>query len=177
MENTEKGGRSFTAWEYQEIAAEGRYLSMLLDGYESFGWKPDENQGLLRESGRSMIRLKRDRKILNRAELTRLQRHYEDCIRQIREMEKRKTSAATAVCLAAGITGTAFMAGSVFAVTAQPPVIWLCALLAIPGFAGWIIPVFLYRAVVKKKTMELMPLIEDKYDEMYEICEKGTQLL
>lgn len=177
MENTEKGGRSFIAWEYQEITADSRNFSMLLDGYECFGWKTDENQGRIRESGQPVIRLKRDRKTVNRAELTRLQRHYEDCIRQIREMERKKTSAATAVCLAAGITGTAFMTGSVFAVTAQPPVIWLCVLLAIPGFAGWIIPGFLYRAVVKKKTMELTPLIEDKYDEMYEICEKGTQLL
>ena len=69
------------------------------------------------------------------------------------------------------------MAGSVFAVTAEPPVIWLMILLALPGFAGWILPCFLYRKLVQKKSAEVNPLIEQKYDEIYTICEKGNNLI
>ena len=177
MDGMEKNGGNFTAWEYKEITAGSRNYSMLLDGYQSFGWREDENLRSGRDGGQQVIRLKRDRKILNRVELTRLQRHFEDCIRQIGEMEKAKTSLATAISIAVGVLGTAFMAGSVFAVTHVPPVIWLCVILAVPGFAGWILPWFLYRSVVNKKTLKMTPLIEDKYDEMYEICEKGSQLL
>lgn len=177
MDSMEKQSGSFTAWEYQEVTAEGGNLSMLLDGYTGFGWKQDENQDRIRDRGQSAIRLKRDRNIRNKAELTRLQRHFEDCIRQIAELEKAKTSLATAVSIAVGAIGTVFMAGSVFAVTHEPPVIWLCVILAIPGFAGWILPRFLYRYVVRKKTQIMGPLIEDKLDEMYVICEKGSRLL
>ena len=76
-----------------------------------------------------------------------------------------------------GILGTAFMAGATFAVTAQPPHILLCIILAIPGFLGWILPSFLYKAGVRKQTEKMTPLIEEKYDEIYEICEKGNKLL
>ena len=49
--------------------------------------------------------------------------------------------------------------------------------LAIPAFLGWIAPYFLYRKMAEKQTEKLVPLIEAKYDEIYEICEKGNKLL
>lgn len=67
--------------------------------------------------------------------------------------------------------------GSVFAVTAEPSIIWLCVLLAIPAFIGWILPYFAYKKVKEEKTKKVTPYIEEKYDEIYEICEKGHSLL
>ncbi len=169
--------RNFIGYEYKEIAGDGKNVSLLLDGYESFGWTAEEKSRQGYGGQDSTIRLKRDRKIPNKAELTRLERHFEDCIRQIGELERRKTSSATAAALIVGGIGTAFMAGSVFAVTAEPPLIWLCILLALPAFAGWILPFFLYQKIAAGKTAALAPLIDGKYEEIYEICEKGSQLL
>ena len=53
----------------------------------------------------------------------------------------------------------------------------LCILLAIPGFVGWIVPWFLYRAMVRRRTKVVDGLMERKYDEIDEICQKGHQLL
>lgn len=175
--------RNYVGYEYKEIVAESSMVSLLLDGYENFGW--EINDSLQRESverklggnGRTVIRLKRDRKILNKAELTRLQRNFEACVSEIQTLEGRKTSAATAYSILLGVIGTAFMAGSTFAVTAQPPHYVLCILLAIPGFLGWIFPYFLYKKIAGKQTEKITPLIEAKYDEIYEICEKGNKLL
>ena len=36
---------------------------------------------------------------------------------------------------------------------------------------------FLYRGVTRKKEAEINPLIEQKFDEIYRICEKGSGLL
>lgn len=69
------------------------------------------------------------------------------------------------------------MAGSVFAITAEPPHVLLCIVFAIPAFMGWILPIFLYKKAVRKQTEKLAPLIEEKYDEIYELCEKGNRLL
>ena len=121
--------------------------------------------------------MKRDRRILNKMELTRLQRNFEACVAEIGNLEKEKTSRPSVTALTVGILGTAFMAGSTFAVTAQPHRILLCIILAIPGFLGWILPYFLYKAGVRKQTEKMTPLIEEKYDEIYEICEKGNKLL
>ena len=41
----------------------------------------------------------------------------------------------------------------------------------------WILPYFVYKKIVQKQTEKVMPLIESKLDEIYEICEKGNKLL
>lgn len=179
----EKQQKNFIGYEYKEIAADSNRVSFLLDGYENFGWEIDGNVqeekswGSAAGTGKMAIHLKRNRKIVNKVELTRLQRNFEACVNEIDMLEKAKTSAAVIYAIVLGIFGTAFMAGSTFAVTAQPPHYILCILLAVPGFLGWIFPYFLYRRIVKKKTEKLTPLIEAKYDEIYEICEKGNKLL
>lgn len=179
----EKEKRNYVGYEYKEISADNNMIPLFQDGYENFGWEVNESLpensigGRPGGSQRTVIRLKRDRKILNKAELTRLQRNFEACISEIQTLEQRKTSAATAYALILGVIGTAFMAGSVFAVTAQPPHIILCIVLAVPAFAGWIFPYFLYKKIQRKQTEKITPLIEAKYDEIYEICEKGNKLL
>ena len=177
MDRADRNNRSYIGYDYKEFMTDSSRASMYLDGYQSFGWEPDNNSNSVKETGRVLFRLKRDRKIMNKAELTRLQRNFEDCMRQVDILENSKTSKATGVAIAIGVIGTVFMAGSVFAVTATPPVIWLSVLLAIPAFAGWILPYFCFRSLVRKRAEIVTPLIESKYDEIYEICEKGNRLL
>ena len=172
-----KDGRDFVGYEYKEIFADSEKASMFLDGYMNFGWVPDDNIQPSRILGRVMIKLKRDRKILNKAELTRLQRHFDSCMNDIERLETSKTQSATIWAIAIGIIGAAFMAGSVFAVTATPPLIALCVILGIPGFILWILPYFVFRKLVQKSAEKTAPLIEQKYDEIYEVCEKGSRLL
>lgn len=180
---SEKTQRNYVGYEYKEIAADGPMVSLLLDGYENFGWEVNDSLPESNTGGRPgtrqkvVIRLRRDRKILNKAELTRLQRNFEACVTEIQTLEKRKSSMATVYALILGILGTAFMAGATFAITAQPPYIVLCIILAVPGFLGWILPYFLFRRVQRKETEKITPLVEAKYDEIYEICEKGNKLL
>lgn len=186
MSVIEKNSERYIGYEYMEIKADIRKASMYIDGYENFGWEQDNNMSMgqeqtisphQREEGKVLLRFKRDRKIINKTELTRLQRNFEDCMNQIASLEKSKTNTAMLVSISIGMIGTMFMAGSTFAVTASPPIIWLCVLLAIPGLAGWILPCFIYKALVAKRAKIVEPLIEDKYDEVYEICEKGSRLL
>ncbi len=175
--------KSFVGYEYKEIAAEGSRASLLLDGYESFGWEIDER---LPGGGtdaktfgqKSMtVRMKRSRKIVNKMELTRLQRNFEACIHEIDMLEHSKTSVATMYALILAMIGTVFMTGATFAAVAEPPYIALCIVLSIPGIAGWLFPPFLHKKILRKQTEKVTPLIESKYDEIYEICEKGNKLL
>ena len=183
MDDKKEKRKEFTVYEYKEITAGSSRVSFLIDGYECFGWKVDENAagsingGSIPNPKKTVLRLKRNRKIVNKMELTRLQRNFEACVEEIDALENAKTSVAAMYALIVAIIGTAFMAGSVFAVTAEPPHIVLCIVLAVPAFLGWIIPYFLYKKIVEKQTEKLTPLIEEKYDEIYEICEKGNKLL
>lgn len=180
--------KEFVSYEYKEVIAESSKASFLCDGYENFGWelneklsgisygKPVDNTHSLHQR-KIEISLKRKRNIANKMELIRLQSNFEACMNEIEELEKSKTSTATMYATIIGILGTAFMAGSVFAITAQVANIALCILLAIPGFIGWITPYFMYKKMVKRETDKVKNLIEEKYDEIYKICEKGNRLL
>lgn len=176
-------GQKFVGYEYKDIITSANKASFLIDGYKNFGWQVDENiqpgiaPNIANPNTNVVLRLKRDRKILNKTELTRLQRNFECCLKEIDHLEKSKTSKAIIYALTVGIVGMAFMAGSVFAVTAEPPRIALCIILAIPAFTGCISPYFIYKEVEKKRAAITDPLIEEKQDEIYEIYEKGNKLL
>ena len=98
-------------------------------------------------------------------------------MKQIKELERSKTSKATIISIIIGILGTMFITGSTFAVINNPPLVWLCILLSIPGFTGWISPYFIYKTMTNKRRKIVEPLINDKYEEIYIICEKGCRLL
>lgn len=175
MNEIKKEGADFIGYEYKEISAEGEWASFCLDCYQNFGWVLDERTHEVGAKGK--IILKRDRKIIHKTELTRLQRHFEACVEEMRALERSRTAAATVAALCVGLTGTAFMAGSTFAVVHTPPLWALSIVLALPGFLGWIIPWFLYRKLVARRTKIVAELLEQKYDEIYETCEQGNKLL
>ena len=67
------------------------------------------------------------------------------------------------------------MGGAVFAyLTGSLP---LMVVLAIPGFWGWIVPYFCYRKLCSSRERQIIPLVEQKNDEIYAVCEQGCRLL
>ena len=172
-----KGGRAYVGYDYKTMIINSEKTSLYIDAYKNFGWLPEESMSVRPYAGMVTLKLKRDRKIINKAELTRLQQHFEACMDEIATLENSKTRKATIYSLIVGLIGTAFMAGSVFAVTNEPPMILLCVLLGIPAFVGWALPYRLYKRFVQRRTVEVTPLIEQKYDEIHEICEKGNALI
>lgn len=169
----------YIGYEYKEVEVKKELASLYMDSYPCFGWEIDPNRTAESEKmyGYVALHFRRNRKICNKMELTRLQRNFDGVLSEIGHLERSKTTKAAAVALLVGILGTVFMAGSVFAVTAEPPIIFLCVILAIPGFVLWILPYFLYRRLVRRRTEQVAPLVEDKLDEIYTICENGKQLL
>lgn len=177
MGEVTREGKNFIGYDYKEVEVEDSDISMYLDGFLNFGWIADGDRPSAKKGGNVVLHLKRDRAITNKVELTRLERYFESCMNEVRVLNKSQTSIPTMVSLGIGIIGTIFMAGSTFAVTNEPPMIALCVLLAVPGFAGWILPYFVYKSFAKKQKEKIKPLLEDKYDEIYGICKKGNNLL
>lgn len=176
MTERENQTKDYVGYEYKKIIVEQDKVAFYLDAYENFGWILDEKTSDFKDVGKCILFLKRNRKIINKTELTRLEKHFEDCVRQINQMESQKTQMATMVALAIGIIGTVFITGAVFAVTAETPHYILCTILGVPGIIGWILPFFSYKRIRDKKEIEMNPLIEKKEEEIYQICEKGHGL-
>ena len=181
-----KNDTGYTGYEYREITVPKEHASLCLDSYPCFGWEPDPNREA--DVGRSpkkvsktletvALYFRRPRNISNKAELTRLQRNFDSCVAELKALERDKTTPATITALIVGILGTAFMAGATFAAVAEPPIVWLSILLAIPGFLGWIIPFFLYRHMKSAKERVIAPKIEEQHEAIYGICKSGSELL
>lgn len=169
--------REFESYDYLNITVSAAYCSQYIDGYESLGWQQDENVPQEHSGDKITLHMKRSRSIMNKTELTRLQRHYEACVREIIVLEESRQSIPTMVAIGMGMLGCAFLAGSVFAIIGEPPVYWLMVLLGIPGLALWGAALPVYRMVRHWRSAKVTPLIETKYDEAYEVCARAQSLL
>ena len=165
----------YVGFEYMEVPAARSMESMYVDSYTSFGWKFEGSSAGQEGSERIRLKFKRDRKLRNKAELTRLQRQFEACAHEIEALERSKTTAASIAAFSIGLVGSAFLGGAVFAYLAGS--LPLMVVLAIPGFLGWIVPYFCYRKLCSTRERQIIPLVEQKNDEIYAVCEQGCRLL
>jgi hypothetical protein len=175
MSETGKRENTFVAYEYKELTVKRSMESVYVDSYSSFGWELEGSLTPPKGAAYVLLKFKRNRKLRNKAEITRLQRQFDSGITEIESLEFSKVAKASLVAFSVGVAGTAFMAGSVFAVTAGN--IPLCIVFAIPAFIGWVTPFLLFRGISSRRGEEVNPIISKKYDEIYDICERASSLL
>ncbi|MDR0838901.1 MAG: hypothetical protein LBN99_04590 [Oscillospiraceae bacterium] len=169
MSETTVNSKNFVGYEYKEVYAGRDFEGVYADGYPNFGWQLDGGS-----YGR--LKFKRDRKIRNKAELSRLQREFEAIIRDIENLERSKTNGAQIAALTVGLIGTALVGGATFAFI-YGEMIPLMIVLALPGFILWGLAYMLYNRFKAKKSAAAEPLIDKKYDEIYEVCAQAHTLL
>lgn len=178
MNEFTKNTNGYVGYEYANITVSKASEALYLDNYRSFGWALESVSTSLGGASAGLfpvtMKFKRDRRISNKAELVRLQRQFDALTREIMMLEQSKTTSAQVAGYGIGLVGTAFMAGSVFAFLGGMPV--LCAVLAVPAFAGWGLSYLSYVKLRGSKTRKLDPIIGQKYDEMYDVCEKASSL-
>lgn len=165
---------NFIGYEYTTVHVSGKTENLIIDGYRSFGWKEEGRESPL-GLGPIGLKFKRDRKIRNKAELSRLQREFDGHIKEMETLETSKITRAQITSLVIGFLGTAFLTGAVFSYLGG--LLPLMVILAIPGFIGWILPYFSYKNISCKRTAKVSELMETHYDAVYEICEKANGLL
>jgi hypothetical protein len=160
-------------YEYTAITVRREVESMYADSYQNFGWIMDgkSNAGI----NSITLKFKRDKKIMNKMELTRLQRQFDACVNEITVMGKSKTSDASKAAYTVALIGIVLT--GISAVSFLKSLIPIGIISAIFAFAGLIFPYFLYKSTYAKKTAKVNPLIEIKYNEIYEVCERAKSLL
>lgn len=169
MEKTE----IYSGYEYKEIKGSYEKISFYLDSYQCFGWEVNDSV----PAKSNHLHLKRNRNITNRMELTRLQRNFEADLEKIHALEESKRSVAritSAVLIALGII---ILACAVFAVTSTPPKYMICALLGTPGILLCILAILVRKPLVRYRTNKVAPILEARYEKLYEICDKAKKLL
>ena len=166
---------NYIGYEYKTFPIKKNQFSIYTDAYENFGWTLESTTKNIGKVDELNLNMKRDRKIPNKIELSRLQKQFESYASDIQDLESSKTRTASIIAYFLGVLGTTFMALSVFAVTSERiiPTIIFGSL----GFIGWAIPYFSFLKIKNNKTTQISPFIDQKYEEIYEVCKKANQLL
>lgn len=89
----------FIGYEYKDITVNQEQESLFVDGYTNFGWDLDSIAKPIKPLASLKIKFKRDRKIRNKAELTRLQRQFDACVDEMEQLERSKKNNGTNRCL------------------------------------------------------------------------------
>ncbi len=161
-------------YEYKDVTVKKDMVSMYLDGYRNFGWTLEKKLESVINYNSSVLKLKRSRDMKNKDEINKLQDKFEKNMEEIERLEFLKGKNASIAAYSIGLIGTAFMAGAVFAQMAG--MIPLMIVLAVPGFAGWAVPYFLFKKVRKSSTKKANIAIEEKSDIIYGLCTKACEL-
>ena len=168
----------FKVYEYASITANRKDETLYTDCYRNFGWIPSEGrEAILTSPDKVSLKMKRDRKIQNRSEVTALQRKCENALATINALERRKSSAAITAAIIFGLIGTVFMGLAVFNITMFTLNIPLVIIFGVLGFIGWGLGYFSYVKVGKSQEKKNTPLIDEQYDIVYNTCEQSAALL
>ncbi|MFT8907860.1 MAG: hypothetical protein ABF908_03420 [Lentilactobacillus diolivorans] len=166
--------KHFIGYEHRDILIDKKYVDIYSDAYPNFGWQIERKTAGKEHHDKTLLKMKRDRKLINQTELKRLQRKFESKMANIEKLERLKTLSPTIVASIIGLIGTAFVAGSIFANDAGYTIGMIVS--GTVGLVGWILPYPVFKHRMIKSTHKYQPLIDHEYDLVYEICEKAYTL-
>ncbi|MFK5160216.1 hypothetical protein ACI3QN_11195 [Propionibacterium freudenreichii] len=175
----------YTAYEYATVRVPRTFEPLFRDTYPGFGWTVENPRattsvasvplGRTQRSETVTLQLKRDRNLKNRDMVRALQEEADTALTTIISLERSKTSRAMVVAVTIGIVGSAFLAGSVFAMNAGLAV--LSVALGALGLFGWVGGGISYRQVKRRRARHVDPLIENALDTLHEASRRAAHLL
>ncbi len=172
--------KDYRSYDYTTVQTSQKDAPQTIDCYECLGWElvKSSDYGILPWV---TLQFKRNRKIKNKEQLTRIQVRLNDAMDSLDVMEQEKTKNATIWSLVLGIIGALIFGGG------------LCLFLVETfafGLAGFIVGVVLgaigavvcgfaypiYKKIRAQKTAQMNVLIEKKKDEIAQLCEDAQKL-
>ena len=164
-----------TAYEYKNITVPNDMKMVYADGYAHFGWEYMGMETGFQGNLTVVLKFKRDRRLKDRNDLNRLEREFENGLKEVERLERKKSASIMASALGAGVAGLAFLAGAVVSFMAGG--VFLGVVLLIPALGGCVMGFVNSIRVRAKKELQTAPQIDGHYDAVYQACEEAHTLL
>lgn len=178
-------------YEYLSINVKSKIEPMVIDTYENFGWETISSSALTDKedyyinnfgiNGERLVnvKFKRDRKIKNKEKLNTLQRKCEETFKNIEKLDKEPHYKGTMYSLIIAMIGCIFLAVSVFIIIANEELInyIISTPIGIVGLIFWVLAFFKYNQAKNKIKEKNQPLIEEKYEIIYNACDEAQKLI
>ena len=186
-----KAMNNFIAYEYKEVSVKRASINLYVDCFANFGWKliehyksraPGQSQsavdtGVSHELDSDMIvlKLKRNSRLNNKREINRLENKCEAALADIRRLEDRKSAYTMGTALGAGIVGAGIMAIAIWNLVMGNTLAGF--LIGVVGFGVCGVGFWLNHRMGQKMKQQLEPEIQQRYDDIHNICEEAYGML
>lgn len=169
--------KDFIAYEYATKMVKASEQTRVCDIHEAFGWEITS----IKPCGIDdvTISIKRDRKIAHKAELAKLERQAIEVYNGIKALEKSKTKGANIFAYSFGSASALVFGGGMSLCMTQSGVGAIAGgvVLGVVGLVMATINAVVYGKNVKNKTNKLLPVIDQKEEQLANLLEQGNDLL
>lgn len=169
--------KDFTAYEYATKMVKASEQTRVCDIQEAFGWEITS----IKPCGIDdvTISIKRDRKIAHKAELARLERQAMEVYDGIKALEKSKTKNANIFAYSFGAASALVFGGGMSLCMTQSGVGAIAGgvVLGVVGLVMATLNAFAHGKIVKNKTKKVLPVIDQKEEQLANLLEQGNDLL
>ena len=177
MEN-QKENKPLT-YDYKTVRVKRDMEAMYTDAYENLGWEVTSTT--LADASMSYVNVsfKRDRKIVNKTELNKLQDEIDEVLTNIEKTKSKKANAGVVEGVSTGVVGALVFGGGMSMSMVLEGIGFLIGgiALGVVGigvmFLGWLV----HNKVQKKKLTKLEPIYQEQLDKLSELCEQANKLL
>jgi hypothetical protein len=169
--------KDFITYEYRTKTVKAKDRTRVMDMSEAFGW---EVTGTTPTIEGVTVSLKRDRKIKHKQELMKLERQADETFSAINKLNSAKTLTASVFAYIFGCIA-ALILGGVMCMTMltenNVPAFVGGIVLGIAGIVLCSVNYLIYKKIEEKKTVQVIPLIDDNEEKLANILAKGNDLL
>ncbi len=169
--------KDFITYEYRTKTVKAKDRTRVMDMSEAFGW---EVTGTTPTIEGVTVSLKRDRKIKHKQELMKLERQADETFSAINKLNSAKTLTASVFAYIFGCIAALILGGGMcmtMLTENNVPAFVGGIVLGIAGIVLCSVNYLIYKKIEEKKTVQVIPLIDDNEEKLANIFAKGNDLL
>ncbi|MDE5666966.1 MAG: hypothetical protein K2I29_01870 [Clostridia bacterium] len=169
--------KDFITYEYRTKTVKAKDRTRVMDMSEAFGW---EVTGTASTIEGVTVSLKRDRKIKHKQELIKLERQADETFMEINRLNSAKTLTASVFAYIFGCIAALILGGGMcmtMLIENNVPAFVGGIVLGIAGIVLCSVNYLIYKKIEEKKTVQVIPLIDDNEEKLANILAKGNDLL
>ena len=172
------GEKNFITYDYIAKETKKEKERMVIDCYEGLGWELISKEKRIGLS--TILNFRRNRQLKKNEDLKSLQIELDKTLYDLESLEIKKTLSGLTFSLIMGIIGSLILGGGMSLCLLKSENIKLLILGSFIGIIGIIIcgvtyPI--YKSIVRKNTTKVLPIIEEKYDQIESILYRANDII
>lgn len=167
-------------YDYKTIKVKREYETIVCDAYENLGWELTNTSASENSLFYINLSFKRNRKIENKMELTKLQEKVDNILANIENLQTKKKNAGVVEGISTGVVGALIFGGGMSMSMLNTASVGLLVggiAIGIVGIAVGLLGWLVFKKINKKKNTKIQPILESEFDKLADVCEQAYGLI